>query len=111
MTNKQNKVFQPIFYKGKTFANYKEELHVLSLNNCVLMDDLLSNQSTKTNPEASLAKKLDDKMGIERDEIQLYEGSMCVFAIPPVMRGVLLDMRYQSLVYPPMTSPLYPEAW
>ncbi len=35
---------------------------------------------------------------------------VCV-ARPPVMGGVLLDMRYQSLVYPPMTSPLYPKAW
>ncbi len=76
MTNKQNNVFQPIFYKGTTFANYEEALHVLSSNNCVLMDDLLRNQSTKTNPEASLAKKLNDAMGIERDEIQLYEGSL-----------------------------------
>ncbi len=36
---------------------------------------------------------------------------VCVFARPLVMGGVLLDMQYQSLVYPPMTSPLYPEAW
>jgi hypothetical protein len=74
LTNKQNKLFQPIFYKETTFANYKEELHDLSSNNCVLMDDLLRNQSTKTNHEASLAKKLDDEMGIEGDENQLREG-------------------------------------
>jgi hypothetical protein len=76
LTNKQNKVFQPIFYKGTTFANYGEALHVLSSNNCVLMDDLLGNQSSKTNSDALVAKKLDDKIGIEHDQIQLYEESL-----------------------------------
>ena len=66
MTNKQNNVFQPIFYKGTTFANYEEALHVLSSNNCVLMDDLLGNRSTKTNCDALVAKKFDGKIGIER---------------------------------------------
>jgi hypothetical protein len=74
--NNQNKVFQPTFYKGTTFANYKEAMHVLSCNNCVLMDDLFGNQSTKTNCDALVAKKIDDKIGIERDENQLYEESL-----------------------------------
>jgi hypothetical protein len=36
LTNDQNKVFQPMSYKGTTFENYKEAMHVLSCNNCVL---------------------------------------------------------------------------
>ena len=40
MTNNQNKVFQPIFFKGTTFVNYEEATHVLPSNNCVLTDDL-----------------------------------------------------------------------
>ena len=67
-----NKVFQPIFYKGTTFANYKEAMHVLSSNNCVLMDDLFGNQSTKAKCDALVAKKIDDEIGIESDENQLY---------------------------------------
>jgi hypothetical protein len=76
LTNNQNKVFQPIFYKGTTFANYEEAMHVLSSNNCVLMDDLFGNQSTKANCDALVAKKFDDKFGIESDENQLYEKSL-----------------------------------
>jgi hypothetical protein len=34
---------------------------------------------------------------------------VCVSS-PPVLGGVLLDMQYQSLVYPPMTPPPYPTA-
>ena len=40
------------------------------------MDDLLRNQSTKTNHESSLARKLDDETGIECDENQLYKGCL-----------------------------------
>ena len=54
--NNQNKEFQPIFYNGTTFANYEEAKHVLSFNNCVLMDDLFQNQSTKANSDALRAE-------------------------------------------------------
>jgi hypothetical protein len=30
----------PILYKGTTLSNYQEACHVLSCNNCVLLDDL-----------------------------------------------------------------------
>ena len=76
MTNNQNKVFQPIFYKGTTFANYEEAMHVLSFNNCVLMDDLFGNQSTKANCDALVAKKLDDKICVDSNENELYEDSL-----------------------------------
>ena len=57
LTNDQNKVFQPMFYKGTTFENYKEAMHVLSCNNCVLTDDLFGNKSTKGNCDTLVAKK------------------------------------------------------
>ena len=76
MTNNQNKLFQPIFYKGTTFANYKEAMHVLSSNNCVLMDDLFGNQSTKANCDALVAKKLDDEICVDSNENELYEESL-----------------------------------
>jgi hypothetical protein len=76
LLNNQNKVFQPIFYKGTTFANYEEAMQVLSSNNCVLMDDLFGNQLTKANCDALVAKKFDDKIGIESNENQLYKGSL-----------------------------------
>ncbi len=62
LTNNQNKAFQPIFYKGTTFANYEEAKHVLSFNNCVLMDDLFQNQSTKANSDALRAENLTIKL-------------------------------------------------
>jgi hypothetical protein len=72
-TNNQNIVFQPIFYKGTTFANYEEAKHVLSFNNCVLMDDPFRNQSTKANCDALGAEKLDDEIFVDSNE---YEESL-----------------------------------
>jgi len=46
--NDQNKVFEPIFYKGTTFSNYKEACHVLSCNNCMLMDDLFATKKLES---------------------------------------------------------------
>jgi hypothetical protein len=57
LMNNQNKVFQPIFYKKTTFVNYEKAMHVLSVNNCVIMDDLFRNQSNKANCDALVAKK------------------------------------------------------
>ncbi len=74
--NNQNKVFQPIFYKGTTFDNYEEAKHVLSFNNCVLMDDLFRNQSTKANCEALGAEKLEDEICVDSDENDVYEESL-----------------------------------
>ena len=75
MTNNQNKVFQPIFYKGTTFANYEEATHVLSSNNCVLMDDLFGIRSKQANSEALVANQLDDEIGVDSEDIELYEES------------------------------------
>ena len=62
--NDQNKVFEPIFYKGSTFSNYKEACHVLSCNNCVLLDDLFLR---KGNIDAAVSNKF--KEGIENADI------------------------------------------
>ncbi len=42
--NDPNKVFEPIFYKGTTFSNYKEACHVLSCNNCSWEKETLTQQ-------------------------------------------------------------------
>ncbi len=76
MTNNQNKVFQPIFYKGTTFANYEEATHVLSSNNCVLMDDLFGIRSKKANSDALVANQLDDEISVDSKDIELYEESL-----------------------------------
>ena len=83
--NNQNKAFQPIFYKGTTFANYEEAKHVLSFNNCVLMDDLFQNQSTKANCEALGAEKFDDQICVEAMKM-MYT------------KKVLLEMNYTEKV-------------
>ena len=75
LMNNQLLAFQPIFYKGTSFANYEEARHVLYLNNCVLMDDLFQNQSTKANSEATRAKKFDDQIGVDSDENDVQEES------------------------------------
>ena len=75
LMNNQNKVFQPIFYKGTTFANYEEAKHVLSFNNCVLMDDLFRNQFTKANSDALCAKKFDDQICVDSDDNDVYKES------------------------------------
>jgi len=54
----------PIFYKGTTFSNYKEACHVLSCNNCVLMDDLFLK---RVNIDAAVSNKF--KEGIENADI------------------------------------------
>ena len=71
--------FQPIFYKGTSFANYEEARHVLSLNNCVLMDDLFQNQLTKPSSEATCSKKFDkeicdDSIVDNDDDLLHFEG-------------------------------------
>jgi hypothetical protein len=76
LMNNQNKVIQPIFYKRTTFANYEEAKHVLSFNNCVLMDDLFQNQSTKANCEALGAEKFDDQICVDSNENDVYEESL-----------------------------------
>ena len=59
---------------GKTvYTNYKEAMHVLSCNNCVLMDDLFGNYSTKGNCDALVAKNIDEEIGIDSDDNQSYE--------------------------------------
>jgi hypothetical protein len=76
LTNNKNKVFQPIFNKGNTFSNYEEATHVLSSNNCVLMDDLFGIRSTKANSDALVANQLDDEISVDSNEIELYEESL-----------------------------------
>jgi len=65
--------FQPIFYKGTSFANYEEARHVLSFNNCVLLDDLFQNQSTKANSDTLCVEEFDDQISVGRDAINSQE--------------------------------------
>jgi len=74
--NDQNKVFEPIFYKGTTFFNYKEACYVLSCNNCVLMDDLFGHCLRKGNIDAAVANQFDEKIGIADIEDRPYEESV-----------------------------------
>jgi hypothetical protein len=76
ITNDQNKVFEPIFYKGTTFSNYKEACHVLSCNNCVLMDDLFGHCLRKGNIDAAVANPFDEEIGIADIDDQSYEESV-----------------------------------
>ena len=74
--NDQNKVFEPIFYKGTTFSNYKEACHVLSCNNCMLMDDLFGHCLRKGNINAAVANQFDEEIGIADIDNQPCEGSV-----------------------------------
>ena len=65
--------FQPIFYKGTSFANYEEARHVLSFNNCVLLDDLFQNQSTKANSDTLCVEQFDDQISVGSDAINSQE--------------------------------------
>ena len=65
--------FQPIFYKGTSFANYEEARHVLSFNNCVLLDDLFQNQSTKANSDTLCAEQFADQISVDSDAINAQE--------------------------------------
>jgi hypothetical protein len=65
----------PIFYKGTTLSNYKEACHVLSCNNCVLMDDLFLR---KGNIDAAVSNKFNEGMEIadiddEQDEESILD--------------------------------------
>ena len=89
LMNNQNKVFQPIFYKGTTFANYEEAMHVLSFNNCVLMDDLFGNQSTKANCDALVAKNwmtkfvlIAMKMNYTKKVLLMMSKINCILRVP-----------------------------
>ena len=74
--NDQNKVFEPIFNKGTTYSNSKEACHVLSCNNCVLMDDLFGNCLRKGNIDAAVANQFDEEIGITDIDNQPYEESV-----------------------------------
>ena len=55
----------PIFYKGTTLSNYQEACHVLSCNNCVLLDDLFLR---KGNIDAAVSNKFNDGIADIDDE-------------------------------------------
>ena len=77
--NDQNKVFEPIFYKGTTFSNYKEACHVLSCNNCVLMDDLFGHCLRKGNIDAAVSNKFNKGITYIDDEEQDEESILDYF--------------------------------
>jgi hypothetical protein len=107
LTKDQNKVFQPIFYKGTTLANYEEAMHVLSCNNCVLMDDLFGNYSTKGNCDVLVAKKLMKKLELKVVTINYMKKFMstmlkinCILRVPASMifcHLTKIPMTYQGI--------------
>jgi hypothetical protein len=92
--------FQPIFYKGTSFANYEEARHVLSSNNCVLLDDLFQNQKTKPSSEATCSKNFDkeicddSKVDNDDDLLQFHRGTTDEFMSPDKISNDL--SRYQN---------------
>ena len=85
--NDPNKFCYPILYKGTTLANYKEACHVLSSNNCVLMDDFFLR---KGNIEAVVVNKFNEDFEIggvddEPDEESLLdEETLLDYVLSPV---------------------------
>ena len=73
--NDQNKVFEPIFYNGTTFSDYKEACHVVSCNNCMFMEDILRHCLRKGIIEAGVAEPFDEGIGIADTDDLPYEES------------------------------------
>ena len=61
----------PLLYKGTTLSNYQEACHVLSCNNCVLLDDLFLK---KGNIDAAVSNKFQEGISDINDE--QYEESI-----------------------------------
>jgi len=57
----------PIFYKGTTLSNYQQACHVMSCNNCVLLDDLFLR---KGNIDAAVSNKFNEGITDIDDEEQ-----------------------------------------
>ena len=66
----------PIFYKGTTLSNYQEACHVLSCNNCVLLDDLFLR---KGNIDAAVSNKFNEGITDIDDEEQDEESILDYF--------------------------------
>ena len=66
----------PIFYKGTTLSNYQEACHVLSCNNCVLLDDLFLR---KGNIDAAVSNKFNKGITYIDDEEQDEESILDYF--------------------------------
>ena len=66
----------PIFYKGTTLSNYQEAYHVLSCNNCVLLDDLFLR---KGNIDAAVSNKFNEGITDIDDEEQDEESILDYF--------------------------------
>ena len=66
----------PIFYKGTTLSNYQEACHVLSCNNCVLLDDLFLR---KGNIDAAVSNKFNEGITYIDDEEQHEESILDYF--------------------------------
>ena len=110
--NDPNKFCYPILYKGTTLANYKEACHVLSCNNCVLMDDLFLR---KGNIEAAVVNKFNEDFEIggvddEPDEESLLdEETLLDYVLSPVKNHNDLS-RFQNNIttyISPMTKRLH----
>ena len=99
----------PIFYKGTTLSNYKEACHVLSCNNCVLMDDLFLR---KGNIYAAVSNKFNEGMEIaDIDDEQEEESRLDFFdsanATDRFVNWYIQIVTYENRVYKLILLNLY----
>ena len=106
----------PIFYKGTTLSNYQEACHVLSCNNCVLLDDLFLR---KGNIDAAVSNKfnegitdIDDKEEDEESILDKFDNANAIddFISPLKHHNDLSRFQNNIMTYvSPMTKRLHNE--
>jgi hypothetical protein len=106
----------PIFYKGTTFSNYQEACHVLSCNNCVLLDDLFLR---KGNIDAAVSNKfnkgithIDDEEQDEESILDYFDNANAIddFISPLKHHNDLSRFQNNIMTYvSPMTKRLHNE--
>ncbi len=63
--NEDKDIMYHIFYNGTTNSSYQEASHVLSTNNCVLIQDLLETLSMNGKKDACIAGNSNDYTGLD----------------------------------------------
>ena len=106
----------PIFYKGTTLSNYQEACHVLSCNNCVLLDDLFLR---KGNIDAAVSNKfnqgitdIDDEEQDEESILDYFDNANAIddFISPLKHHNDLSRFQNNIMTYvSPMTKRLHNE--
>jgi len=106
----------PIFYKGTTLSNYQEACHVLSCNNCVLLDNLFLR---KGNIDAAVSNKfnkgityIDDEEQDEESILDYFDNANAIddFISPLKHHNDLSRFQNNIMIYvSPMTKRLHNE--